>query len=221
MTQDTLISLEKVSHGFTSAGQDIDLFNDIDLTIRKGQTASIVGASGSGKSSLLSIMAGLEAPKLGTVRYTINGSVKTAESFRLNTGFIFQQFHLLPEMDALHNLALPLRLKGCGDAFEQARHWLDRVDLSDRASHKPNQLSGGEQQRVAIARAFISAPDFIFADEPTGNLDVKTAQSISSLMIDCARETQCGLILVTHSHSLAQQADQQFALRNHGLEAVS
>lgn len=131
---------------------------------------------------------------------------------RANSGFIFQQFHLMPELDAIGNLALPLRLKGNRDAFDVAARWLAKVGLKDRARHRPHQLSGGEQQRIAVARAFVTAPRFIFADEPTGNLDMKTSESVAELMFDFARETSCGLVIVTHSERLAMRADTKLLL---------
>lgn len=221
MTASTYIQLADASHAFKSGDQLIRLFDDLNITFQKGGMTSIVGASGAGKSSLLSIAAGLEVPKSGTVSFVKQGQTKTAEKFRQSTGFIFQQFHLLPEMDALNNLALPLRLKGIDGAFDTAAKWLNYIGLSDRAGHKPNQLSGGEQQRVAIARAFVSKPDFIFADEPTGNLDVNTAANIADLMFDCAQETDCGLVIVTHAKDLAKKADHQYRLAGGKLEVLS
>ncbi|WND01767.1 ABC transporter ATP-binding protein [Temperatibacter marinus] len=221
MTRNTYIDLSNVGHYFESGDQTIHLFDDLNLTLNRKEVTSIVGSSGAGKSSLLSLAAGLEEPKLGTVTFVKDKEKVSAEDYRQNIGFIFQQFHLLPEMDALNNLALPMRLKGMDSAFEEAAEWLSFIGLSDRAGHKPSQLSGGEQQRIAIARAFISEPDYIFADEPTGNLDVSTAASISDLMLDCAEETGCGLVLVTHSRQLAEKASIQFELVNNRLECAA
>ncbi|WP_286829880.1 MULTISPECIES: ABC transporter ATP-binding protein [Kordiimonas] len=217
----TTIELENISHEFTTDRECIRLFEDLSMTIRTGQTQAIVGPSGAGKSSLLSIAAGLEAPTGGTVRFFLDGTNVDARTLRANSGFIFQQFHLMPELDAIGNLALPLRLKGARDAFDQAANWLAKVGLSDRARHRPHQLSGGEQQRIAVARAFISNPSFIFADEPTGNLDARTSESIASLMFDCARETGCGLVIVTHSRRLAAQADTRLHLEAGKLEMAA
>lgn len=201
------IELNGISHHFDTASERIELFRDLSYTIRADKTLAIIGASGAGKSSLLAIAAGLETPAGGDVRFTIDGVQVNALTMRANSGFIFQQFHLMPELDAIGNLALPLRLKGNRNAFDIAALWLEKVGLKDRARHRPHQLSGGEQQRIAVARAFVTAPRFIFADEPTGNLDRHTSESVAALMFDCARETGCGLVIVTHSRQLALRAD--------------
>ena len=218
--QDT-IDLIGISHHFDTGRERIELFRDLSCTIRSGQTVAIVGPSGAGKSSLLSIAAGLEVPAGGTVRFQIDGAEVDPLTMRANSGFIFQQFHLMPELDAIGNLALPLRLKGNRQAFDIAAQWLDKVGLADRARHRPHQLSGGEQQRIALARAFVSAPRFIFADEPTGNLDMHTSDSVAGLMFDCARETGCGLVIVTHSETLARRADAVWRLAAGQLEAAA
>lgn len=220
MTFCSTIRLDDVGHHFLTDDEEIHLFDQLSLVLAAGEVSSIVGASGTGKSSLLAIAAGLEDPKRGTITYTVNGSSVSNAAFRKHSGFIFQHFHLLPEMDALNNLALPLRLKGATEAFDKAHEWLELIGLADRANHKPSQLSGGEQQRIAIARAFIGKPEFIFADEPTGNLDQKTAAAISELMLSFAEETGCGLVIVTHSAELAGLADCQFRLDNRVLERV-
>lgn len=207
-----MIELNGISHHFDTASERIELFHGLSCTIRAGSSLAIVGASGAGKSSLLSIAAGLEMPTSGTVCFTIDGIEVEAMTMRANSGFIFQQFHLMPELDAIGNLALPLRLKGNRDAFDVAARWLAKVGLKDRARHRPHQLSGGEQQRIAVARAFVTAPRFIFADEPTGNLDMKTSESVAELMFDFARETSCGLVIVTHSERLAMRADTKLLL---------
>ena len=215
------IELISISHHFDTARERIDLFHGLSCTLRAGQTLAIMGPSGAGKSSLLSIAAGLEKPAGGDVRFTIAGARVDAQTMRANSGFIFQQFHLMPELDALGNLALPLRLKGHRDAFDVAARWLDKVGLKDRARHRPHQLSGGEQQRIAVARAFVTGPRFVFADEPTGNLDMHTSESVASLMFDCARETGCGLVIVTHSKPLALRADKTLLLAAGRLEAAA
>ena len=217
--QDT-IELTSISHHFDTASERIELFRGLSCTIRANETLAIVGPSGAGKSSLLSIAAGLEIPAGGNVCFTIDGTQVDALTMRANSGFIFQQFHLMPELDAIGNLALPLRLKGNRDAFDIAALWLEKVGLKDRARHRPHQLSGGEQQRIAVARAFVTAPRFIFADEPTGNLDMHTSESVVGLMFDCARETGCGLVIVTHSRQLAMRADASVRLAAGRLEAA-
>jgi putative ABC transport system ATP-binding protein len=216
-----IIELKDVSHHFDTASERIELFRGLSCSVRADETLAIVGPSGAGKSSLLSFAAGLEAPAGGTVRFMIDGVQVDAMAMRARSGFIFQQFHLMPELDAIGNLALPLRLKGSRDALDIAALWLERVGLKDRARHRPHQLSGGEQQRVAVARAFVTAPRFIFADEPTGNLDMHTSESVAELMFGCARETGCGLVIVTHSEQLAKRADKSLLLAAGRLEPVA
>ena len=218
--QDT-IELNSISHHFDTVSERIELFRGLSYTIRADETLAIIGPSGAGKSSLLSIAAGLEIPAGGNVRFNIDGVEVDALTMRANSGFIFQQFHLMPELDAIGNLALPLRLKGNRDAFEIAAIWLEKVGLKDRARHRPHQLSGGEQQRIAVARAFVTAPRFIFADEPTGNLDTHTSDGVAKLMFDCAKETGCGLVIVTHSRQLAMRADASLLLADGQLEAAT
>ena len=215
------IELDEISHHFETGNERIELFCGLSFTIRAEQTLAIVGASGAGKSSLLSIAAGLEKPAGGNVSFTIDGTGVDSLTMRANSGFIFQQFHLMPELDAIGNLALPLRLKGNRDAFDIAALWLEKVELKDRARHRPHQLSGGEQQRIAVARAFVTAPRFIFADEPTGNLDTHTSEGVAELMFDCARETGCGLVIVTHNKQLARRADASLLLAAGRLEAAA
>lgn len=219
-TPDT-IKLNAISHHFDTASERIELFKGLCCTIRADQTLAIVGPSGAGKSSLLAIAAGLEKPAGGTVRFIIRGAYVDAQAMRANCGFIFQQFHLMPELDAIGNLALPLRLKGNRDASDIAALWLEKVGLKDRARHHPHQLSGGEQQRIAVARAFITAPRFVFADEPTGNLDIHTSQAVAELMFDCAQATGCGLVIVTHSRALAQRAGASLMLAAGRLEEAA
>lgn len=215
------IALNGISHHFDTASERIQLFEGLSCVIRADETLAIIGPSGAGKSSLLSIAAGLEVPAGGQVRFTIDGIEVDALTMRARSGFIFQQFHLMPELDAIGNLALPLRLKGNRDAFDIAAVWLEKVGLKERARHRPHQLSGGEQQRIAVARAFVAAPRFIFADEPTGNLDTQTSETVAGLMFDCARETGCGLVIVTHSQRLAMRADTSLVLAGGRLETVA
>ena len=215
------IRLTSVSHEFLLAQQKVSLFNDLSFSLSQGSSASIVGPSGAGKSSLLLLLAGLEQAAKGSVEFLLDGQPSTLAHLKQESGFIFQQFHLLPELDALTNVALPLRLKGEKGAKERARDWLARVGLKNRLNHKPTQLSGGEQQRVAIARAFVGEPSFIFADEPTGNLDESTAAEISELMFGCVRENNTGLVMVTHNRNIAALADQSYLLLQGRLQQVS
>ncbi len=212
------IKLDQIGHHFKLQNQQtIKLFQDISLQISPQKTYAIVGASGSGKSTLLSILAGLEKPASGSVSFTCqtDGTSLETEQFRQRCGFVFQQFHLLPEFNTLHNVALPLRLRGDRQALQKAEDWLDKVGLSARARQPVSLLSGGEQQRVAIARAFVAAPEIVFADEPTGNLDEQTATQVTDLMFECSQHSAASLILVTHNVDLAKRAEERYRL-NHG-----
>lgn len=215
------IELRQISHHFNTTTEQIILFKDLTLDVSAGEIISIVGPSGAGKSSLLSIIAGLEGPTEGSVHFTIGGQDVSEIELRANSGFIFQQFHLMPELDAISNLALPLRLKGNRDAFDIASDWLKKIGLENRAKHRPHQLSGGEQQRIAIGRAFVTKPRFIFADEPTGNLDTRTSEHVADLMLEFARESDCGLVIVTHSKDLAVRADRALKLSGGRLEVLA
>ena len=173
--------------------QEVNLFKQLALSIEQGQSYAITGPSGAGKSSLLMIASGLEKPSEGQVHYMIDDSAHSLSSMRENIGYIFQQFHLLPELTALNNVALPLKLRGDKNALDKAQRCLAQVGLAHRVDHMPDELSGGEQQRVAIARALVFNPKFIFADEPTGNLDRESAAEITDLLFHCCQHNNAGL----------------------------
>jgi putative ABC transport system ATP-binding protein len=187
---------------------ELTILQDINLTIERGESVAIVGASGSGKSTLLSLMAGLDSPTSGQILVQDMDIATLDEDGRAqfrakHVGFVFQSFHLLPTLTALENIALPLELKGEAGAFQRAEVLLAQVGLTERATHYPRQLSGGEQQRVAIARGFAASPDLLFADEPTGNLDTRTGQHVIDLLFDLNAQLNTTLVLVTHDAGLA------------------
>ena len=217
--QPSFIQLSNISQSFSLKESTVTLFEQLNLTIHQGQSYAIIGPSGAGKSSLLMLMSGLEQASSGKALYIQNEQEYSLASLRSDIGFIFQQFHLLPELTALNNVALPLKLRGDKDAINKAKVMLDKVGLLDRMNHNPNELSGGEQQRVAIARALVFKPRFIFADEPTGNLDEKSAADIADILLNCCQESNAALIMVTHSQALAQRTQHIYKLGRSGLTA--
>lgn len=186
----------------------LTILEGVSFSIKAGETVAIVGASGSGKSTLLSLLAGLDTPTSGEVELAGEPLSKLDEDGRAavrgrHVGFVFQSFQLLPSLTALENVMLPLELSGAQDAESQAREILRRVGLAERLTHYPRQLSGGEQQRVALARAFVTRPAVLFADEPTGNLDTKTGESVVELLFEMNAGSGTTLVLVTHDPMLA------------------
>ncbi len=201
----------------------VHILRDVALTIAKGEAVGIVGASGSGKSTLLMIMAGLERPDKGEVEIDgVNLGAMNEDAlarFRgARVGIVFQSFHLIATMTALENVAAPLELAGASDAMTRARIELEQVGLSDRLSHYPAQLSGGEQQRVALARALCPRPSLLIADEPTGNLDEATGRAIMDLVFDLPARRGATLALVTHDPALASRCDRLIRMRSGALE---
>lgn len=199
------------------AGVELEILKGITLEIKSGESAAIVGASGSGKSTLLGLLAGLDVATSGRVIVSGTDLGELDEDGRAlfrgrEVGFVFQSFQLLPALTALENVMLPLELKGQADARQQAENFLQRVELTQRMSHYPRQLSGGEQQRVAIARAFATNPRILFADEPTGNLDTRTGTHIIDLLFELNREQGTTLVLVTHDMALAQRCEKKLVL---------
>lgn len=188
--------------------------NCINLDIEEGAICCILGTSGSGKSTLLNMLAGLEKPTKGSVIIAGNNVSKLSERklaiFRQKyIGFIFQSYNLLPSLNAIENVSLPMTFRGTNhkDRVSRAKKMLEAVNLGTRMNHKPSQMSGGQQQRVGIARAFVTRPKIIFADEPTGNLDTKTTKEVMGIMIDIARKYNQTLIIVTHDRDIAEYAD--------------
>jgi putative ABC transport system ATP-binding protein len=218
------LALDGVWLTLPSAAGPVEILRGVDFSIEPGERVAVVGPSGSGKSTLIAIGAGLERPSKGKVRLLGKELSKLGEDgrARLRRGrvsLVFQSFHLLPNMTALENVAAPLEIAGAPRASATAREWLDRVGLSDRTTHYPHQLSGGEQQRVALARALASRPSLLFADEPTGNLDAANAAHVADLIFELAAETEAALVLVTHDERLAARADRLVRMAGGRIEA--
>lgn len=206
------IQLDDIHLRLNSDAGEVNILRGINLNIGRGETVGLVGPSGSGKTSMLMVVAGLERPTEGSVHVAGNditglGEDKLALFRREHTGIVFQNFHLVPTMTALENVALPLEFAGRKHAFESAREQLDAVGLGHRLEHYPGQLSGGEQQRVALARAFVTEPTILLADEPTGNLDGKTGDHVMDLLFDLHARKNTTLLLITHAPQLAAKCE--------------
>ena len=217
--QKSAIQFSSVSLALGDGATRVDVLRDISFSVADGEAVAIVGPSGSGKTSLLALIAGLERPSSGSINVDGRNLATLSEDamarFRgANIGIVFQNFHLVPTMTALGNVAAPLELAGRRDARTIARERLTEVGLSERLSHYPAQLSGGEQQRVAIARALSREPGLLIADEPTGNLDETTGAKIVDLLFALRTDTRRTLVLVTHDPSLAERCDRILHLRS-------
>ncbi len=213
-----MIEVRNVYKHIDTGSQSLTILHDIDFSVPAGASLAIVGRSGSGKSSLLALLAGLDLPTQGDILLQGNALQALDEDGRAKVrgqlaGFVFQSFQLLPELNALENVMLPLELAGVADAEQRAAHWLERVGLAHRTDHLPRQLSGGEQQRVALARAFAPKPAVLFADEPTGSLDSATGAVIADLLFDLNREMGTTLVLVTHDETLAARCSHLLRLQ--------
>ena len=206
----TVLEARGLSKQVSSPEGTLAILDNVEFSIGRGETVAVMGASGAGKSTLLALLAGLDTPTAGSVHLAGHDLGALDEDGRAavrarHVGFVFQSFHLVPSLTALENAMLPLELAGRGDARAAALEVLGRVGLGDRVGHYPRQLSGGEQQRVAIARAFVTRPDVLFADEPTGNLDAATGARVVDLLFGLNREAGATLVLVTHDRSLADR----------------
>ncbi|UTW01454.1 ABC transporter ATP-binding protein [Marinomonas rhizomae] len=217
MARNTAIKVSNLTHTVTSNTGNLTILKGINMEIKESESVAIVGSSGSGKSTLLGLLAGLDVNTSGDIfLYEQEFSSQSEEQRALArgqyVGFVFQSFHLLPSLQAIENVMLPAELKGDKDARNKAEALLEKVGLSHRLTHYPNQLSGGEQQRVAIARAFASNPKILFADEPTGNLDEENGKLIIKLLFDLNQSQGTTLVMVTHDNELAKLCDRQLVM---------
>ncbi|WP_394179197.1 ABC transporter ATP-binding protein [Marinomonas posidonica] len=217
MSNRTAIKVSNLTHTVNSNTGDLTILKGINMEILESQSVAIVGASGSGKSTLLGLLAGLDINTSGDIfvydqAFSALSEEKRAIIRGQYVGFVFQSFHLLPSLQAIENVMLPAELKGDKDARQKAEALLQKVGLSHRLTHYPNQLSGGEQQRVAIARAFASQPKILFADEPTGNLDEENGKLIIDLLFDLNQSQGTTLVMVTHDNELAKMCDRQLIM---------
>mgnify|MGYP001818552878 FL=1 len=221
---DTVLSIKDAQLSLDGNAGRVDILHNISLDVVAGETLGLVGPSGSGKSSLLMVMGGLEQATGGSVMalgqdLTAMNEDQLALFRRDNMGVVFQSFHLIPTMTALENVATPLELAGAKDAFDRAEAELKAVGLADRVDHYPSQMSGGEQQRVALARASAPRPRLLLADEPTGNLDETNGKAIIDLLFDLRDRHGATLIMVTHSNELAARCDRVIRLRDGRIDA--
>jgi len=222
------IKIDKLKHKFVFGKGFITVLDDINLTLESGEFVSLVGASGSGKSTLLNLIGGLCRPTEGEI--CIKGELlsrmnenQLAIFRRKHVGFIFQSYNLLPSLTAWENVALPLFFVGISKSkrMVQAKKMLEVVGLSHRLTHKPSELSGGEQQRIGIARALINEPDVILADEPTGNLDSVTSEGIMELLAKMNHEKNITILMVTHNINLTQNTRKVISLKDGRIERIS
>jgi putative ABC transport system ATP-binding protein len=214
-----MISIRNLTKTVTSGDDRLTILDDVSIDIPDGQFVAVIGASGSGKSTLLGLIAGLDEPTSGSIdidgdEITTMGEDELARLRSEKIGFVFQSFHLIPSLTAFENILIPMEILGLPDARQRTNKLLEAVDLVNRGHHYPAELSGGEQQRVAIARAFANRPSILLADEPTGNLDSKNGRHIFELMKGLHQQNNVTLILVTHDHLLADNAQRQIVLKD-------
>ncbi len=216
---DPLVSVQNVTKTFQHEGRSLEVLKGIDLDIGSGEMVTIVGPSGAGKSTLLHLIGTLDLPTEGQILYagqdvTRLGSSDLAEFRNRSIGFVFQFHHLLPEFTALENVMMPGLIQGRRRFETRAKALLDEVGLSERLTHRPGELSGGEQQRVALARALLMEPKLVLADEPTGNLDSQTSGSVQSLFFDLNRRHGITFLIVTHSRDFAHMMPRRVSMKD-------
>jgi len=216
-SKNAVLAANNVTKQVSSPEGTLTILSDVSFAIDRGDSVAIVGASGAGKSTLLALLAGLDLPTRGEIWLDSHNLTSLDEDGRAavraaSVGFVFQSFHLVPSLNALENVMLPLELAGNENPRETANTIMRKVGLGERWSHYPSQLSGGEKQRVAIARAFATEPAVLFADEPTGNLDARTGETIVELMFELNHHSSTTLVLVTHDSTLAERCDRILGL---------
>lgn len=217
-----VLQAQKVTKIFSEGPQKVAVLSGVDFTLQRGERVAILGSSGSGKSTLLHLLGGLDQPSEGQVfvggqAFSQMSDAARAQLRNRSFGFVYQFHHLLPEFTALENVAMPLLLRSdlsIKQIEEKAGYLLEKVGLKARLQHKPSELSGGERQRVAIARALVGDPQCVFADEPTGNLDAQTAQTVMQLFLSLNQEFKTSFVIVTHDLQIANQMERKMVLKN-------
>jgi lipoprotein-releasing system ATP-binding protein len=223
---DNVLTCVDLYKSFAEGDLQVDVLLGVNLEVARGESIAVMGTSGSGKSTLLHLLGGLDLPNKGEISIVGKNTTILTEDERgklrnESLGFIYQFHHLLPEFTALENVAMPLLISDNYDkdtAAKSAKELLEKVGLGDRMEHKPGELSGGERQRAAIARAMVTKPECILADEPTGNLDEKTADQVFNLMLELKKDIGTSFIMVTHNQSLAEKMDKTYQLHEGLLE---